>query len=550
MHADNQPLTIEEQILLSASIDAQDGELTQAEHAQVQALLQRPQARAYIDSLRATRVLVGRHGAAKAPVGLKGRVLAALDEDFDDISRPTASRDGKVIALPSANWRTPVLALAAAVVVTLGVFFGPALIPSDKPASPADIARERLNNAPKAPEGANGDGHWGADKAPTDANKSGGEEGESSKNALRLAQDRAAESVKDAADEANEDSQANDPANESANKEKARVEEYRRARNGNAKPDPAEELGKSGRSEQPGTSDAPKDAMKKEASKGKKELSDHDTEGAEGKEPSKTSESGVGGGGKGGSTGGTGGQPQDRPGLDRKVGSKLEDAKNGPKGENRDDDGAPQGQPAETRDATPPAAAPIKPASPQQDAGRHEGQGTAEDNEHKAQERAREALDEAAKQAGKGDSSRRLSAGEVELSLQPGSVLSAQTDVLRIAALYGEARVLDEVGADQRAESVVVELDETKVAELVAALQRMAQRQEYGELKVPAALKAQAEPATDLAKVGDTMRDSLPSEVKVRLSGETPSPPAESGTATPPAPNTAPNRVRLTINLK
>ncbi len=560
MHAENQPLTIEEQILLSASIDARDGDLTQAEHARVQALLQQPAARAYLDSLRATRVLVGRHGAAKAPVGFKGRVLAALDEDFDDISRPTASRDGKVIAMPSASWRTPMLALAAAVVVTLGVFFGPALLPSNDTASPADIARTRLSNTANHPDSSTGsDGHWGADKTPESgkaldradeqAGEKAGEETEASrKNALRMAQDNAEKLDKDANDETNEDSPSQEPPIA------GRVsDDFRRTRNGNAVPNPAETSEPEGRVELPAKSGATPesaDALKKEAAKSKKDLAEDGEKGQEGKDSSKTgqAESGANKGATGGSTGGAGGgSSQDRPGLDRKVGSKLEDdrknterdneeAKNEARPESHGDDPADRSQ----ADGTGPA--PNKPASPQP--------GNAQDDRGavEREKAATKPLPSTEGQESGNDGKRELTTSVVELSPQPGRVLSAQTDILRIAALYGDASLLDQLAADQTVESVVVELDETKVAELVAALQRLAQRQEYGALQVPEALKAQVAPNTDLAKTAETVRDSLPEEVKVRLSGATPTPPSEPGAA--PAPKTAPVKVRLQINLK
>jgi len=563
MHAENQPLTIEEQILLSASIDARDGDLTQAEHARVQALLQQPAARAYVDSLRATRVLVGRHGAAKAPVGFKGRVLAALDEDFDDISRPTALRDGKVIAMPSASWRTPMLALAAAVVVTLGVFFGPALLPSGDTASPADIARDRLSNAANHPDSSTGsDGHWGAGKTP-DSGKAldradeqtgekAGEETEASrKNALRMAQNNVEKLDKDANDETNEDSPSQEPP------VAGRVrEDFRRARNGNAVPNPGESREPEGRVESPaksGTTPEAGDALKKEAAKSKKDLAEDGEKGQEGKESSKTgqAESDANKGASGGYTGGAGGgSSQDRPGLDRKVGSKLEDDGKNTERDNRDNEetkneARPESHgddPSDRSQADGTGPVPNKPASPQP--------GNAQDDRGpvEREKAATRPVPSTEGQESGNDGKRELTTSVVELSPQPGRVLSAQTDILRIAALYGDASVLDQLAADQTVESVVVELDEAKVAELVAALQRLAQRQEYGALQVPEALKAQVAPNTDLAKTAETVRDSLPDEVKVRLAGATPTPPSEPGAA--PAPKAASVKVRLQINLK
>lgn len=107
------PLNPHEQELLSALLD---NALAGDERATADALLARPEARQYLEQLRALRALVATHGAARAPAGLKAGVIERLPETM-----------AKVVALPAATWRTPLIALAAAVVVAIGLAFGPAL---------------------------------------------------------------------------------------------------------------------------------------------------------------------------------------------------------------------------------------------------------------------------------------------------------------------------------------------------------------------------------------------------------------------------------------
>jgi len=113
------PLTHEQQLLIHA---LHDGQCTPAELAGAQALAQSTDGAAYLRDLAALGALVREHGKSRAPVGLKGRVLAALDEDFDDISRPTDSimPMRRIFMLAAAC-----LALTLGVYVAIGAFTPP-----------------------------------------------------------------------------------------------------------------------------------------------------------------------------------------------------------------------------------------------------------------------------------------------------------------------------------------------------------------------------------------------------------------------------------------
>src|SRR5690606_1537675 len=103
------PLTEEQMQLLSAWLD---GETTEAENQIIEQLLQREDAKQYLESLRATTALVSAHGGVRAPVGLSGRVLGALENDF----KPKAHGPGSepFESVPILSWRTPLYAAAAA----------------------------------------------------------------------------------------------------------------------------------------------------------------------------------------------------------------------------------------------------------------------------------------------------------------------------------------------------------------------------------------------------------------------------------------------------
>jgi hypothetical protein len=97
-----------------------DGETTDAESRSAIELLARPEASEYVSTLKRLRELVARYAGVTAPAGLLERVRAALHRE----SRPVLSL---------RLWRTAALAAAAALVVSLGLVFGPSLLVEDKP---------------------------------------------------------------------------------------------------------------------------------------------------------------------------------------------------------------------------------------------------------------------------------------------------------------------------------------------------------------------------------------------------------------------------------
>jgi len=133
------PLTQAQQELLTAWID---GQTTAAEAEAAATLAKEPAAAQWVQTTRALQALVRQQGAAKAPEFLKARVLATLDEDFDDISRPTA----KLIPL-----RRAAIALAAGLLLALGVYYVATSLPQD-PGAAREVARApQGKEAPREP---------------------------------------------------------------------------------------------------------------------------------------------------------------------------------------------------------------------------------------------------------------------------------------------------------------------------------------------------------------------------------------------------------------
>ncbi|MBX3460669.1 MAG: hypothetical protein KF696_12020 [Planctomycetes bacterium] len=122
--------------LLSAHLD---GELTAAEQVVVNELLKQPEARQYLAELEQTRLIVSRHAMVKAPAGLDQRVLAAI-------------KPAQIHQLPTATWRTPLYAIAAALLVALGIMFGPSLF-SPEPTTSSDVARDVIERRAGKPSG-------------------------------------------------------------------------------------------------------------------------------------------------------------------------------------------------------------------------------------------------------------------------------------------------------------------------------------------------------------------------------------------------------------
>lgn len=122
------PLTQPELELLSAYVD---DELSKAEQAQHAALLKREDALEYVRQLQRTRGLVAEHAAVPAPQSVAEAVAASV------------RKAAPVHQLPVMSWRPAVFAVAAALLVAVGVMFGPMLL-GPEPIAPTGIARETL----------------------------------------------------------------------------------------------------------------------------------------------------------------------------------------------------------------------------------------------------------------------------------------------------------------------------------------------------------------------------------------------------------------------
>jgi hypothetical protein len=134
-------LNAEQRELLSAYLD---GELTAAESALARNLLERPEARVYLESLRRTAQLTRRHLEARAPVDFASLVVRNIADDVDDIGRSTNASRTELKAmhrLPATSWWAPYMAIAAAVVVAFGLIFGGGMLES-RPDLPGEIARK------------------------------------------------------------------------------------------------------------------------------------------------------------------------------------------------------------------------------------------------------------------------------------------------------------------------------------------------------------------------------------------------------------------------
>ncbi|MEZ5991403.1 MAG: hypothetical protein R3E76_03525 [Planctomycetota bacterium] len=111
-------LTVEQQELLHAFVDC---EASTAEAQIANELISKSdEAREYADELKRLRALVAEHGCVAAPDGLRNRICTAL--------RAECGQQAPIHQLPVVNWRTMVMAIAAAVVVSLGLIFAPSLM--------------------------------------------------------------------------------------------------------------------------------------------------------------------------------------------------------------------------------------------------------------------------------------------------------------------------------------------------------------------------------------------------------------------------------------
>lgn len=134
-------LSNEQRELLSAYLD---GEVNASERAVAQALLERPEAARYLGELKRLQEVTRAHGAARAPADFSSLVRQSLDGDFDSISRPTSHKPAAPLhVMPAANWRTPLMALAAAVIVAVGLFAYDLVSNPSRPLAPEGfVARE------------------------------------------------------------------------------------------------------------------------------------------------------------------------------------------------------------------------------------------------------------------------------------------------------------------------------------------------------------------------------------------------------------------------
>jgi negative regulator of sigma E activity len=141
------PLNPDQKELLSAYLDH---EAEPAEIALAMALLERPEAQAYLNDLRRVAGHVRDHGGAGAPADFRQRVMANLDGDFDSISRPTSNQLPVEFA-PQASWRMPLMAAAAAVIVAVGVLFSGVLSYDAPPQTETAASAGKQTPAPVLP---------------------------------------------------------------------------------------------------------------------------------------------------------------------------------------------------------------------------------------------------------------------------------------------------------------------------------------------------------------------------------------------------------------
>lgn len=438
----NTPLTEEQLELLSAYAD---GEVTQAERQAAELLLQRADAREYLDSLQATITLVKTHAPVRAPVGLSGRVLNALEDEF----KPKAIGPGSepFTGAPVISWRTPLYAVAAAVIVSLAIMFGPSLV-GPREGTPSEVARTVLDDlpAPKAdsrmresvdelPEKPSADPGNPADRAEEMARDQGGTWGdtrEGLEDNLRELEAAKTSSLK------KPEENAGKKAKDTQNIEGAPAPSESK---GNARGDGAAD-------DKNALNDA-EDAVESEAGPGN-ELNEDENKKLGTKSDHEKYDGRAGAPALGGGTGGgAGGKAAPRP--ERRADDEKEESADGGPGQDADE--------AEAQRVKRARSAPDSAPSPPE---------ATEANE-----------------------------AETLIEISDAGTLTAQTDVLWVSSLYGDAELADE---DSDVESVTVELDPDKLPELLAALRKLAADQGYGKVagageeEKLAERKAEAEP--------------------------------------------------------
>lgn len=438
----NTPLTEEQLELLSAYAD---GEVTQAERQAAELLLQRADAREYLDSLQATITLVKTHAPVRAPVGLSGRVMNALEDEF----KPRAIGPGSepFTGAPVISWRTPLYAAAAAVIVSLAIMFGPSLV-GPREGTPSEVARTVLDDLP-APK----------------------------------ADSRARESGREMPDEL-QDKPSADPGNPAD-----RAEEMERDQGGTWG-DSRENLEDNLRELEAAKTGALK---KPEENAGKKAKDTQNIEGTPSPSEAKGTARGEGG--------------EDKNALNDAKNAAESDA--GARDERNEDESKEPGTKSDHekydgRAGAPPMGGGSGKAAPrperraqdaQEDSADTGGSPSQDADETEAQrvKRTRSAPDSAPSPPEAAE------AGEAEtlIEISDAGTLTAQTDVLWVSSLYGDAALADE---ESDVESVTVEIDPDKLPELLTALRKLAADQGYGKVagagedEKLAERKAEAEP--------------------------------------------------------
>jgi len=481
----NTPLTDVQRELLSAWLD---GETTAAEKAEVEALLKREDAREYLETLRETAALVAAHAPVRAPVGLSGRVMGALEGEF----KPKAFDPGSQPfgTVPTLSWRAPLYAAAAAIVVSLAIMFGPELVsPADGPAT--GVARY-------VPDEPSGDERGASTGTVTE--KPEGTRSESDRELNSLSDHSGDEAFRRAGAEAQEALKSGKVDNWAGDAGKvpgeALADELEK-RNRKLEADPSKEADV----QEPRPAPSPK---KGESVDGEPSHDAKSKKFAEEKGPGDEANDDGGVAGGGGTRGGRSdkGAVEDERRNERDEQEREQDAgetKKSDQGADEDKKDAPV-----TRRVAGKNSAEPKPASPAES-------GAAPEE-------------------------------PLSISITEAGTIGAQTDVLWISSLYGKAALTEE---DADLESVTVELAADKLPELLAALKKLAREQGYGEVESAEGATA-AELANRAKDQGQGIQGYLPDEE------ETETPPANDPANPPEgaAEAEAPAKVKVVIRLK
>lgn len=440
-------LTPEQQALLSAHVD---GEVSEAERAQVDALLRRTDAQAYVKQLAALRALVAKHAAARAPAGLREAVLAEA-----------GAPQGRLLAIPRATWTTALAALAAMLVVGTALYFAPALMEPDPQQPAVPVARGNTQALPpKDLEERPGAGESAVFRDLGDNEKQGAKLDGAPEDARTLDNDEVGNSTRGMAPK-------------------------------DAVPGPAPAPPPAAPSADAGGSGMPAPTKKPAGDDGKIEAKGVRSEG----------------------------------GAERRKQTEPErnaDDKHDGKTDSKNDEEAP----ADKRRAD---DAERETTGRSGDAGKAD---LARDNEKEKKAESAEGA-RASEQPGE--------PAEVVLSLKTDHGLAAQNDVLRVSAMYGTAKLgeLPETGM----EDVLVEVEETRVAALVTALQKLTGQQQYGKLEVPAGM---FKPAATMGAADNSARDVLPEEVRDRFEGKSE---PKTGAEKPAAEAAPARKIKLKVRL-